>query len=107
MSKAFVPEIWSKELMKRFHDTLTVQDVINQSQVVLTLGPNIGLTLAQIEGAIADPTTDPIIRDALMAYKAKHRILNNLSPPRTGKMGTIYGMSVVEHTMTGRIKGGK
>lgn len=102
-----IPEIWSKEILRKMKDSLTVQDVINQSQIALTLGPNIGLTLAQLEAAIADPATDPIIRDALLAYKAKHRILNNLSPPRSGKVGSIYGMSVIEHTMTGRIKGGK
>lgn len=92
--------------MQKMKDSLTVQDVINQRHIVVTLGP-VGLTVAQLEAAIADPTTDPIIRDALLAYKAKHRILNNLSPPRTGKVGSIYGMSVIEHTMTGRIKGGK
>lgn len=101
-----IPEIWSKELMRKMKDSLTVQEVINQSHIVVTLGP-VGLTVAQLEAAIADPTTDPIIRDALLAYKAKHRILNNLSPPRTGRVGSIYGMSVIEHTMTGRIKGGK
>lgn len=64
--------------MRKMKDSLTVQEVINQRHIVVTLGP-VGLTAAQLEAAIADPTTDPIIRDALLAYKAKYRILNNLS----------------------------
>lgn len=58
-------------------------------KIVLHLGPNIGLTAAQVNDAIRDEATDPIIRDALIALKAKMRIMD--TPPVRVRVDKIYG----------------
>ena len=72
-----------------------MDEVLESSKIVLTLGPNIGLTAAQVNGAIGDSTTDPIIRDALIAYKAKMRVMD--TPPETVRVDQIYGHKIIQH----------
>lgn len=89
MSGELIPEIWSAELTKQMHKKMAMEDVLKQRPVVLSLGPNIGLTAEQVNDAIRDEATDPIIRDALIAFKAKMRITD--TPPVRVRVDKIYG----------------
>ena len=89
MSSEFVPEIWSQKMLAEFQKNLALKTVMEESTIVLNLGPNIGLTTAQVNAAIADEGTDPIIRNALIAFKAKMRIAD--TPPERIRVDKIYG----------------
>jgi hypothetical protein len=89
VSGELIPEIWSAELTKQMHKKMAMEDVLKQRPVVLSLGPNIGLTAEQVNDAIRDEATDPIIRDALIAFKAKMRITD--TPPVRVRVDKIYG----------------
>lgn len=94
VSGEFIPDVWSKQLLAEFQKHLALQDVINLTQVVLRLGPEIAMTVIDLDRAIADPQTDPIMRDAMIAYKVKLRIT---SPPEL-KITTdkIYGVKTIK-----------
>lgn len=88
MSDILNPAIWEKHLREKFHEELLLKMQEN-NLVVLRLGPNIGLTAAQVNAAIDDADTDPIIRNALIAFKAKLRIAD--TPAAKVNVDKIYG----------------
>ena len=89
MSGEFIPDIWSEALIEQMKRKIDLETMLKVNTVVLTLGPNIGLTAEQVNDAIRDEATDPIIRDALIAFKAKMRITD--TPPVRVRLGKIYG----------------
>lgn len=82
------PEVYAAKIREEFRKKLTMEELLSRD-IVLTLGPNIGLTAAQVNDAIRDEATDPIIRNALIAYKAKLRIAD--TPPARVRMDKVYG----------------
>jgi hypothetical protein len=94
MSGELVPELWSKILLTEFEKQTVLNEMMNR-KIVLHLGPNIGLTAPQLNAAIDDINTDPIIRDALIALKAKLRIMD--TPPETVRVDQIYGHKVIQY----------
>jgi hypothetical protein len=88
-----VPDIWSEELLRRFKENMTLKPVFDPP--FIRLGPNIALSEAQVMAAIHAPDTDPIIRDALIAYCAKMRI--TVKEPDRINVGKIYGYKTVRY----------
>ena len=88
MSSILNPEVYAAKIREEFQKKLALEDVLSH-QVVLSLGPNIGLSAAQVNDAIRDEATDPIIRDALIAFKAKMRITD--TPPVRVRVDKVYG----------------
>lgn len=91
-----VPDIWSEQLLDQFKNTLAMSKVVEEPDPLsLRLGPNIMLSQSQVMAAIHAPDTDPIIRDALIAYAAKMRV--TVRGPDTIEVTRIYGHKVVRH----------
>lgn len=91
MSGVLLPEIWSNEIMRSFQEKSRVNRT--ETKHVLSLGQNIALTAEQIFAAINDESTDPIIRDALIAYMAKCRI--SAPEPDKIRISEIYGQKIL------------
>jgi hypothetical protein len=64
-----------------------------ETKLVLSLGQNIALTAEQVFAAIDDESTDPIIRDALVAFMAKRRI--TAPEPDKIRVNQIYGHKIL------------
>jgi hypothetical protein len=94
MTGTMVPELWSKILLTEFEKQTVLNEMMNRN-IVLHLGPNIGLTAPQLNAAIDDINTDPIIRTALITLKAKMRIMD--TPPETVRVDQIYGHKIIQH----------
>lgn len=92
VSGEFVPEVWASAIRTEFERQTVINELMHR-KIVLHLGPNIGLTAEQMHAAIADVNTDPIIRDALIALKAKLRIMD--PPPDTVRVDQIYGHKII------------
>lgn len=91
-----VPDIWSKQLLDQFKDTLAMSTAIaDPDPLSLRLGPNIMLSQSQVMAAIHAPDTDPIIRDALIAYAAKMRV--TVREPDTIEVSRIYGYKTTRY----------
>lgn len=105
VSKLIDNELWSQQMLAEMKRKSMLDELRTFEQPILSLGPNIALTASQIDKAIADGSTDPIIRDALIAFKAKYRITG--PPPVTIRADQVYGNKIwrVEQKVTQR--GGK
>jgi hypothetical protein len=89
-----LPEIWSMQYIDQFKDTLAMSEAVEEPDPLsLRLGPNIMLTQSQVMAAIHAPDTDPIIRDALIAYAAKMRV--TVREPDAIEVSRIYGYKAV------------
>lgn len=87
-------EIWSQQMLAEMQRKIALEDIRMYEAPILSLGPNIALTALQVDKAIADGSTDPIIRDALIAFKAKYRITG---PPEVKiRADMIYGYKKVK-----------
>ena len=86
-----VPSLWAGEIMRTFKAQNRLFDQVVETKHVLSLGQNLALTADQIFAVINDESTDPIIRDALIAYMAKIRIAPTPKDEVKIQVDTLYG----------------